>query len=172
MIIKLKQYRKPLLFIIAAIIIITFKSCVMSRVIIDGNSMESADARSLKNGDVVLAEKITKYCQIDRFDVVVIKVNGREIVKRVIGLPNETIMIADGKIYIDGEELVEPNKNYIENGGIAAEHYDLSDDEYFVLGDNRNDSYDSREIGAVYRGQIVGKTVFRFFPFDRIGRVG
>lgn len=171
MIIKIKQYRKTLLFIAAAIFIFAFKSFVMNRVIINGNSMESKNANSLKNGDVVFTEKITKYCRIDRFDVVVIKIKGRVIVKRVIGLPNEAILIADGKTYIDGEELIEENKNYIEDSGIAAEYLYLSDDQYFVLGDNRNDSYDSREIGAVYRRQIIGKPTFRFFPFDRIGRV-
>ena len=124
-----------------------------------------------KNGDVVFAEKISKYYRIERFDVVIIKIKGMTIVKRIIGLPNEAIMVIDGKIYIDGIELTETNDNYTDYGGIAAEPFYLSDNEYFVLGDNRNESYDSREIGAVYKHQIIGKTIFRFFPFDRIGGV-
>ena len=164
---KVKQYRKKLILISAAVFIILFKSYVMNRVIVAGDSMES----SYKHGDIVWVEKITKYNRIDRFDVVIVKIKGETIIKRVIGLPNETVLIADGKIYIDGENLKEEKEVYINDGGIAAEPFHLSDNEYFMLGDNRNASRDSREIGAVYISQIIGKPIFRFFPLNRIDRL-
>ena len=131
--------------------------------------MESNNKYGFKNGDVVLAEKITKHYNISRFDVVVISLKGRVIIKRIIGLPNEIITIENGRIYINDMELKEDNSVYIEYGGIAAEPYYLYDNEYFVLGDNSNKSYDSREAGGVRKDQIIGKLIFRFFPVNRIG---
>ena len=95
------------------------------------------------------------------------------MVKRVIGLPGETVCIQDGKIYIDGEVLEENYGYYLE--GKVMEGYDFSEpvevgeDEYFVLGDNRNDSLDSRKIGCIPKTDIIGRAVFRIYPFQNIG---
>ncbi len=101
-----------------------------------------------------------------RGDVIVFQPNGNEnahyYVKRVIGLPGETVQIRGGQVYIDGEKLEDYNFDKIENEGLAETPYLLGEDEYFVLGDNRNNSEDSRSgnIGAVHRDYIVGRAWF------------
>lgn len=101
-----------------------------------------------------------------RGDVIVFRPNGNEnahyYVKRVIGLPGETVQIKGGQIYIDGEKLEDYTFDKIENEGLAETPYLLGEDEYFVLGDNRNNSEDSRSgnIGAVHRDYIVGRAWF------------
>ena len=113
-----------------------------------------------------------------RGDIVVFKVNGNENaawrVSRIIGLPGEDIYIYNGRIYIDGEIYGE-NGRYpdISNPGLAADTISLSNDEYFVLGDNRNNSEDSRysTIGNVKKGHIIGKLWFRLQPGQNMGFV-
>ena len=101
-----------------------------------------------------------------RGDVIVFRPNGNEnahyYVKRVIGLPGETVQIKSGQVYIDGEKLEDYTFDKIENEGLAETPYLLGEDEYFVLGDNRNNSEDSRSgnIGAVHRDYIVGRAWF------------
>ena len=95
-------------------------------------------------------------------------------VKRIIGLPGETLRIADGKIYIDGKVLDDnPEYDTISLAGIASKPVKLEDDEYFVVGDNRKASEDSRyeKIGNIQRHRIIGKVWFRIKPFGRIGRL-
>ena len=113
-----------------------------------------------------------------RGDMIVYKVNGNENaawrVSRVIGLPGEDIYIYNGRIYINGDIYGE-NARYpeISNPGLAADTVSLSNDEYFVLGDNRNNSEDSRysTIGSVKKGHIIGKIWFRILPRKNIGFV-
>ncbi len=101
-----------------------------------------------------------------RGDVIVFQPNGNEnshyYIKRVIGLPGETVQIRNGAIYIDGELLEEYTFDKIETEGLAETPYFLGEDEYFVLGDNRNNSEDSRSgnIGAVHRDYIIGQAWF------------
>ena len=133
-----------------------------------GQSMEP----TLSSGDKVLTNRIIyKLTEPKRGDLVVFKPNGNEnshyYIKRVIGLPGETIQIVEGFIYIDGEVLVEEIKlEKMEYAGTAEEKITLGDEEYFVLGDNRNDSADSRDpsVGNVYRDDIIGKAWLRFYP--------
>ena len=93
-------------------------------------------------------------------------------IKRVIGLPGETVEIWKGEVYIDGQRLPgDDSYGKIEDPGLAAEPVLLGEDEYFVLGDNRNDSIDSREpeVGAVRREDILGRAVFRVWPLTEFG---
>jgi signal peptidase I len=142
----------------------------MDKVIISGNSM----ANTYKNGDAIWIEKISYRSNISRFDTVVIHTKSSgNIIKRAIGLPTETVLIKDGHVYINGKILNEESNIYIQDGGNALQGVKLSTDQYFVLGDNRNDSMDSRfnSIGTIKKEDIIGKPFFRFYPFDKIGKV-
>jgi signal peptidase I len=138
-----------------------------------GNSMQPV----LENGDVVLVNRIVyDTSQPMRNDVIVFKPKGNEnsayYIKRVIGLPGETVQIKDGYVYIDGEELEEVSTvTETKSAGLASEPIKLDDDEYFVLGDNRSASEDSRaaDVGNVKREDIYGKAWFVVSPFSNFG---
>ena len=93
-------------------------------------------------------------------------------IKRIIGLPGETVQIVDGYIYINGKQLDEHYGNeIIEEAGMAAEPVTLGEDEYFVMGDNRNNSQDSRvsDVGAIHRDELMGRAWIRIWPLDQFG---
>ncbi len=146
---------------------------VIQRTIVDGTSMEN----TLQHKDNLLVEKVSYlFTDPDRFDVVVFYPNGREAeeyyIKRVIGLPGETIQIIGEDIYIDGEILEENyGKDPISYAGIAEEPLTLGEDEYFLVGDNRTVSEDSRyaNIGPVEKEKIAGKAFVRIYPFSKFG---
>lgn len=133
--------------------------------IVEGESMED----TLHNGDILLLNRFSyRLHSPERFDVVVFPFSMDEYyVKRIIGLPGETVEITDGTIYIDGEPLLEGyGREPVRDGGIAAEPLRLGSDEYFLMGDNRNNSKDSRDasVGPVSLEQISGKVVMRMYP--------
>lgn len=147
---------------------LTFLSITYIAQIVDvsGDSMTN----TLHDGQTLWINKFDRH--YDRFDIIVFRhgksvdANGNvtedeNLIKRVIGLPGETVRIDEkGKIYISGVELNEDyGKETIEDPGMAVKEVKLADDEYFVLGDNRNDSLDSRyaEVGNVKKYDIVGK---------------
>ena len=156
---------------------------VMQRCIISGTSMEN----TLQNGESVLVSKLSYvFDEPDRFDIIIFYPNGKNnsksddyssedeyYVKRVIGLPGETVQIKDTRIYINGELLEESfgKDPYIEDGGMAEEPVTVGENEYFVLGDNRNVSYDSRFIGMVKKEDIGAKVVLRIWPLKKFGVV-
>jgi len=145
---------------------------VFVKTAVAGVSMEP----TLMEGQVVIVNKIEYYLKSPkRSDVIVYKQSNREHsyyeIKRVIGLPGETVKIKNGIIYINDEVLKEKIKTEtIENAGLAEEGIKLDDNEYFVLGDNRNDSEDSRfaSVGNVLRNEILGKAVAIEKPFTLV----
>lgn len=143
-----------LFLIFASIFLVQF--CIVS-----GESMYP----TLNDGDVVFIEKITD--EYERMDIVVIKHDGRYLIKRVIGLPGEEIKIENGKVFINGNEIEDVAEGET-SPGIAKDSILLGENEYFLLGDNREKSVDSRDelIGIVKRKNIVGKSVFVFDFFD------
>lgn len=150
-------------------LIITF---VGQRTHVSGESMEN----TLDNGDQLIVDKITyRFQDPERFDIIVFPFHYKEntyYIKRIIGLPGETVQIADGTIYINGEVLEESyGREVMQDPGIAAEPITLGEDEYFVLGDNRNQSSDSRDpsVGLIHRDEIIGRAWLRIWPLDSFG---
>ena len=145
----------------------------MERTVMNGVSMEA----TLEDGATIIINKLS-YLKTDpkRFDVIVFKQTGSEHsyynIKRVIGLPGETVSITDGRVYINDTLLEEPVKDLdnIHLAGFAEKEIILDEDEYFVLGDNRNQSEDSRfaNIGNITRDEIIGKAWITLNPFDII----
>lgn len=133
---------------------------------------------ALNNGQEILINRfLYKLSSPKRGDVVVFLPNGNQnthyYVKRIIALPGETIQIINGKVYIDGE-LLEEDERYdkIIDPGIAGNEITLAGNEYFVLGDNRNSSEDSRSgnIGPIEKNTIIGKAWFHLK--DKEGEIG
>lgn len=142
---------------------------VVQLINVDGESMEPA----LQNSDKLFVEKLSyRFGEPERFDVIVFPVGEEKYIKRIIGLPGETVQIAeDGTIYINGEVLMEGyGKEVIraENRGLAADPIVIGRNEYFVLGDNRNDSTDSRFglVGNVHKDEIIGRAWVRIWPLS------
>ena len=133
----------------------------------------------LNNGDVVLVNRVIYNATTPkRGDIIVFRPKGNDnvhyYIKRVIGLPGEKIQIIDGFIYIDGEVLVEEIKfDKMEYAGTAEEEILLGENEYFVLGDNRNASEDSRnaEIGNIRKQDITSKAWFNATMGDNFGMI-
>ncbi len=154
----------------AAVSIFFFQSITMQE-----GSMEP----TLQTGEKFFINKVAyKLGSPKRGDIIAFTKDGKDNaaihIKRVVGLPGETVQIKDGKLYIDGEES-EAGKDLpeITNPGLADEAITLKSDEYFVLGDNRNNSEDSRfaEVKNVNKRYIEGKLWFCISPFDKLGFV-
>lgn len=159
-------------FVIDIIVVVTlaffviFFFCDKSTVI--GSSMST----ELSNGEVVLINKMAyRLGDPERFDVIVYKTENGTGIKRIIGLPGEKIKIEDSKIYINGELLEDEyfKDNY--ESGYAEKEIEIGPDEYFVMGDNRNVSEDSRfsYVGNIEYDDILGKAWFIASPFNRLG---
>ena len=157
------------------IVVLTFLMIryVGQRTRVDGSSMEN----TLTNGDNLIVDKISyRFHEPERFDIIVFPYQYKEdtyFIKRIIGMPGETVQITDkGEILINGEELVESyGREVIKDPGLASDPITLGEDEYFVMGDNRNYSKDSRfpDVGNIRRADIIGKAWLRIYPFDKIG---
>ena len=162
-----------LLCVLGAVwLVITF---VGQRTEVEGASMEN----TLHNGDNLIVDKLSyRFRDPERFDIIVFPFQYQAntyYIKRIIGLPGETVQIMDdGSIYINGEKLEENYGMEVikpETIGRAAEPIELGDDEYFVMGDNRNNSSDSRTdmVGNIKRENIIGKAWLRIWPVSDFG---
>lgn len=114
------------------------------------------------DGDKVIVASTKMKKQINRLDVVIVKVDGVTLIKRVIGLPGETVVIDDGRIKINGEVFDDVVTEKIENKGCLGTPFYIVDGSYILIGDNRNNSFDSRNFGAVNESDIKGIVVSRF----------
>lgn len=161
-----KEYL-PYIGIIVGIILL--RLCVISPVQVDGSSM----VPTLQDNEILILKKYDH--SFKRFDIVVLKYNKEKLVKRVIGLPGETVAYINNKLLINGKVVEE--KFLPEN--IKTKDFNLSnigytvipEGYYFVVGDNRGDSLDSRYIGLIPKKNIEGTVSFRIFPFSVFGKI-
>ena len=150
-------------YIAIIILVLLVKQFVCTTVIVHGASMEN----TLHNQDIMFLDKIgTKVFGIKRFDIVVVDTDDSKIIKRVIGLPGETVEYRDNTLYINGKEVKDDHSERI-----TADFgpFVLDDNSYYVLGDNRTNSVDSRMIGPISKNKIIGHARFIIFPLTRFG---
>lgn len=159
----MKIIKEIIPYIVIVLVVVLIRTFIITPVRVDGDSMKN----TLKNGDILLLYKLGS---INRLDIIVLdeEKDNEKIIKRVIGLPGETVAIKKGKIYIN-DKVIDHEYAYGETSDY--DKVTLEDDEYFILGDNRLISKDSRYFGPIKENEIKGKIVFRLFPFTKIGTV-
>ncbi|MDO4996868.1 MAG: signal peptidase I [Bacilli bacterium] len=161
---KKSFFKENGIYIVLVIIVLLIKIFVVSPIRVNGASMNN----TLYDKDIMILDEISyRFNDIKRFDIVVVETPDEYLIKRVVGLPGETIKYEDNILYINGKEVKE-NFTHKETKDFEAK---VPEGKYFVLGDNRTNSSDSRIIGAVSKKQIKGKTSLIIFPFSRAGIV-
>ena len=160
---KVKAFIKELIpYVIILIVVVIIRSYIVTPVKVSGESMSP----TLKGKEVMILNKLDK--KYDRYDIVVVKSEDGDIIKRVYGLPGETISCEGNTIYINGRKIED---EYGSGKTMDFKKVELADDEYFVLGDNRMNSKDSRIFGPFKKSEIKGTTKLVIFPFNKIGNV-
>ena len=168
---SIKEFIIDLIKLLVVVVVILFLMIyIVSVTQVVGNSMYS----TLKDGDVLILNKFKyRFFDIKRGDIISLENDDTKyLIKRVIGLPGDTVSIQNSTLYINGEVYVE---SYLEEG-LVYDDFELSslgydvipDDMYLVLGDNREDSLDSREIGLIKKENIIGKVSFRIWPLNKL----
>lgn len=163
----MKFIREIIPYLIIVLLAIIIRTFIVTPVQVDGESMYP----TLYNNEILLLKKYDK--NYERFEIVVFKYNNSKLVKRVIGLPGETVSYKNNELYINGEKVEDVDLD------VYTSDFDLSDlgykvipdDYYFVLGDNRINSIDSRRIGLISKDDILGTTSFAIFPFNKFGHI-
>lgn len=159
----MKKLKELMPYIIIVVVVLLVRSFIVTLGLVNGSSMEP----TLHNNELVLINKIGLNKGIDRYDIVVVKYENSTIIKRVIGLPYETVEYINDILYIDGEIVnTKVDFEYTKDFKLTA-----GKNEYIVLGDNRNISKDSRIIGPVKESDIIGKVDLVLFPFSKFGKV-
>ena len=160
-----------LVIVVLCLLIVTF---VGQRTTVNGDSMNP----TLENGDNLWIDKFSyRFKDPQRYDIIVFPQQDVFYIKRVIGLPGETVRIdTEGNLYINGE-LVQDEYSQItihNAGDVGGDGITLGEGEYFVMGDNRNNSHDSRDqnvVGNITKKRMIGKAVFRLTPFSKFGSI-
>lgn len=157
-------------YVVVILVVVLLRTFIITPAIVDGPSMEP----TLHDNNIILLNKLNyKLEDIKRFDVVVVDWNGEKIIKRVIGMPGEHVEYKNGILYVDGF-VVEENFKHEETSDFKLEtigYLTIPGDKYFVVGDNRTNSTDSRVIGVFDKEDILGKASFRIFPINKIGKI-
>ena len=164
-----KETKKEIIVYISIILaIVLIRTFIVTPVRVNGTSMHP----TLKDGEIMILNKIDySFNDIERFDIVVVKTDHNKLIKRVIGLPGETLKYENNTLYIDGEEIEEPYlKEPTEDFDINELGYKkLPKDCYFVMGDNRDNSNDSRLLGCIPKKDIEGSSSLVIYPFKKAG---
>ena len=161
----MKKFLKEYIpYVVIIILVIIVKVYVVTPIRVNGPSMND----TLHDKDIMILDEISyRFRPIKRFDIVVIRYKDEYIIKRVIGLPGEVVSCKNNKIYINGKVIEEDFSRKYTND---FDEVLVGDDSYFVLGDNRVNSTDSRIIGTVSKNNIRGKTSLTVYPFSRFGK--
>lgn len=157
-------------FALILLMIILVRSFIVTPIKVDGPSMN----QTLEHGDILLLNKFDQ--KYERFEIVVFEINGEKLIKRIIGLPGEMVEFKNKEIYINGEILKEEYGYYKDDENYDFNLEGLTDgaipkDCYFVLGDNRNNSTDSRFFGCIPKDKIIGTVHYALFPFTKFGKI-
>lgn len=155
------KFKEIIPYIVILIVVILIRSFIVTPVRVNGPSMD----KTLKDKEIMILNKLAS---IKRGDIVVVDIGSEKVIKRIIGLPGDSIYCQDGNLYIN-DELYKENYTSSDTNDFTKEY--LKDDEYFVMGDNRAVSMDSRTFGPVSKKQILGVSNFVLFPFNRFGKV-
>lgn len=158
-----KFIKENYIFILAIILIILLRLFVITPVKVDGTSMNN----TLYENDILILNKVASY---DRGSIVVVSKNveGSRLIKRVIALPGESIECKDGIIYINDRAYED---KFAFNKTKDFEKVVLKENEYFLMGDNRLVSEDSRVLGPINKKDIMGVCHIRLYPFNKIGNI-
>lgn len=162
--ITLKEFFKELIpYVIILVVVVIIRTYFVTPVMVSGPSMQP----TLNSGEVMI---LNKRDSLERFDIVVVSLSSEDIIKRIIAMPGETISCENGIVYVNGRRQDEEYSKGITHDFAKIT---LGDDEYFVMGDNRENSKDSRhqDVGPVKRNQIKGTTSLVLFPFNKFGNV-
>ena len=160
----MKILKEIIPYVIVVIVVVLIRTFLVTPIRVNGSSMYP----TLKDKEIMILNKIGKTINgIDRFDIVVLK-DDDYLIKRVIALPGEKISCQNGNIYINGKKLKDKY-----GSGLTSdfEPIEVPKNSYFVMGDNRENSKDSRYIGPINKKEIKGKTSFILFPFKNFGKV-
>lgn len=163
----MEKLKDSISFIVIILAIILVRLFIVTPVRVDGPSMND----TLHDGDILLLDKYdNKY---ERFEIVVFNYNGERLIKRIIGLPGEVVSYKNNKLYINGNEIEDNyGLGYTENFELKDLNLTkIPDNEYLLMGDNRNDSLDSRYFGTISKDKILGSVKYRLFPFNKFGKV-
>ena len=155
-----EKLKEVLPYIIILVAVILFRTFIATPVIVNGPSMQE----TLHTNDILILRRTDK---INRYEIVLANYNGDKLIKRVMGIPSDKIKCVSGIIYVNNEEV----SNYGYGTSFDFQQVILGDDEYFLIGDNREDSLDSRYFGPVNKSDISGVADFRIFPFTKIGKL-
>ena len=152
-------------YVVVIIVVLLFKQFFFAPVRVNGASMDN----TLKDKDILLLNIIDYKVNnnIKRYDIVVIDIEEEFLIKRVIGLPGEVVKCIDNKLYIN-DKLI---KEDYAKGKTSDFEVKVKEGEYFVLGDNREVSLDSRYFGSFKKDKIKGKTTHILYPFNKFGRI-
>ncbi len=155
-------------YIIIIVVVLFIKAFIVTPIKVNGESMHP----TLEEGDIMILNKTAYYFnEPKRFDIVVVDMPDEYLIKRVIGLPGEHIEYKDNTLYVDGKEIEEDFEHgKTEDFNIKELGSDtVPEDSYLVMGDNRENSLDSRELGFMKIDQLLGRTSLIILPFNRIG---
>ena len=168
---KLKKIIKEVYpYLIIVLVVVLVRSFIITPAIVDGKSMYP----TLNDNNIVILNKLDyKINGLKRFDIIVVDYNGEKLIKRVIGLPGEHIEYKNNMLFINGY-LTNENFNHDNTSNFKLEmigYLKIPGDKYFVVGDNRNHSTDSRMIGLIDKKDIKGKVSLRLFPINKFGKI-